>query len=62
MVITSKEQVAAPFVQRVLQDFPRSTSEDWVRLHKGTKHDIDLCLVSDAHECLPAGFEKACDG
>ena len=30
--------------------------------NKGTKRDIELCLVSDAHDCLPAGFEMACDG
>ena len=34
----------------------------WVYPNKGTQCDIGLCLVSDAHDCLPAGLEMACDG
>lgn len=30
--------------------------------NKGTKCDIGLPLISDAHNCLPAGFKMACDG
>ncbi len=30
--------------------------------NKGTKRDIGLSLISDAHYCLPAGFELACNG
>jgi hypothetical protein len=41
---------------------PSAMVKNRVRLHKGTKRDIELCLVSDAHDCLPAGFEMACDG
>ena len=34
----------------------------WVYPNKGTKRDIGLSLISDAHNCLPAGFELACNG
>ncbi len=30
--------------------------------NKGTKCDIGLSLISDAHDCLPAGFKMACNG
>ena len=37
-------------------------TQAWVYPNKGTQCDIGLCLVSDAHDCLPAGLEMACDG
>ena len=39
-----------------------AAAEDWVYPNKGTKRDIGLSLISDAHNCLPAGFELACNG
>ncbi len=29
--------------------------------NKGTRSPTGLCLISDAHDCLPAGLELSCD-
>ncbi|MBB3996123.1 hypothetical protein GGR95_003791, partial [Sulfitobacter undariae] len=38
----------------------KSISVSGVYPNKGTKCDIGLSLISDAHDCLPAGFKMAC--
>ena len=39
-----------------------SILQERVYPNKGTRSPTGLCLISDAHDCLPAGLELTCDG